>query len=195
MAITRWIMRLVKELRRELSHSGPRRKGLGNLSPPRPKLRNVEGISWILDLVILTLIAVLFWMALGDVPGWIARPVMVFWWGWVGLKFLVLGLPFLIVPLWLLWDVVRPGGKPEPDRTYEEAEAEAAQRLDEEADIKAFGVIPRNYFLTMRRVLLLLGLLATGEYPLAALYIFPNLAEFILNQINRLRAAFGGQRT
>lgn len=151
--------------------------------------------GWILDSVMLGGIAVLFWMALGVVPGWIAKPVVAFWWGWVGFKFLLLGLPFFLVPLWLLWEAVRPGGKPEPNREYEEAEAEAARRLEDEPDIKAFGVIPGRIFLIMRRVLLLLGLLAAGRYLLAGLYIFPDVAFFILNQINRLRGALGGQQT
>lgn len=192
MPILRWIKRFFKELGREVMLSGPRHTGLGGTRTPRPKLKIIDRIGWIFDTVILALIAVLFWMALGDVPGWIVKPVMVFWWGWVGLKFLLLGLPFIIAPLWMFWEAVRPSGKSEPDPEYEEAEAEAARRLEDKPDIKAFGVIPGRIFRITRRVLLLLGLLAAGEYLLAGLYIFPDLALFVINQINRLRAALDG---
>ena len=103
---------------------------------------------------------------------------MAFWGAYVGLKFLFLGLPFVILPFWLLWEAVRPGQKTTGEGT------------EPEPDIKVEGAAP-GALTTLRRVLLFLGLLAAGRYLLAALYAFPDAAFFVLQQIARLRAAAG----
>lgn len=152
-------------------------EGRDLIMPTSPEQRT---LAWFIQLLLLGLTGVLFWMALGPVPGWIGQPVLAFWWVYVGLKFLFLGLPFLIVPFWLLWQAVRPGKKTAGEAPEPEAEPK----------IKMSALIPAG-FITMRQVLLFLGLLAAGQYLLAALYVFPDIACFVLQLIGSLRAAAG----
>ena len=143
--------------------------------PNNPELRQ---LAVGMECVLLLLVGVLFWSALGGVPGWLLQPVILFWWIVVGVKFLFLGSPFLWVPIVLLWEAVGP--------KKTKAEEETTPPVDVKSEQDWGIAVPLR---TARQVLLFLGLLAAGLYPLAALYVFPDLAWFLLEQFHRIRCA------
>lgn len=164
--------------------------------PGRPY--RMDWVDWLVGAFKLAGIGVVVWMAVDEVSQWIALPALGFLWFVGVLKFVVLGVPLLILPLYFLWDAVWPGKeRRRPERRDREPDRPLTRQQSIRRDAAGEGVEPdeqdagiiRDRVESLLHVIAGIALYVAGHPVLAFIYLSPEAGLFLYNTIVRIRFA------
>ena len=167
-------------------------------NPPGGPYR-MDWVDWLAGASKVASIGVAVWMAVDVVPQWIALPALGFLWFVGVMKFVVLGVPLLILPLYFLLDEVWPGKagrRPErrddePDRplTRQQSIRRGATGEGSDPDDADAGIV-WDRLESLLHIIAGIALYVAGHPVLAFIYLCPEVGLFLYNTIVRIRFAW-----